>query len=110
MERGTLKFSEVKALILDEADQMLNLGFKEDIDIILKSIREGCPQSPQFLLFSATTPTWIKQMAHNYLKPDWKMIDLAKDLKGKTQKNINHISINCPYHNRMQILAAILII
>jgi hypothetical protein len=38
------------------------------------------------------------------------MIDLAKDLKGKTQKNINHIAINCPYHNRMQTLADILVI
>lgn len=38
------------------------------------------------------------------------MIDLAKDLKDKTQRNINHISINCPYHNRMQTLADILVI
>ena len=37
------------------------------------------------------------------------MIDLAQDLKAKTQKNINHISINCPFHNRMQTLADILI-
>ena len=38
------------------------------------------------------------------------MIDLAKDLTAKTQKNINHISINCPYHNRMQTLADVLVI
>jgi len=38
------------------------------------------------------------------------MVDLAKDLKSKTQKNINHISINCPFHNRMQTLADILVI
>jgi superfamily II DNA/RNA helicase len=38
------------------------------------------------------------------------MIDLAKDLRAKTQKNINHISISCPYHNRMQTLADVLII
>lgn len=49
-------------------------------------------------------------MASNYLRKDWKFIDLAKDLKGKTQKNINHISINCPFHNRMQTLADILVI
>lgn len=65
---------------------------------------------PQFLLFSATTPPWIKNLAREYLKPDWKTIDLAKDLKDKTQKNIEHISINCPYHNRMQTLADILLI
>jgi len=53
---------------------------------------------------------WVKDLANNYLRKDWKMIDLAKDLKGKTQKNINHICINCPYHNRMQALADILLI
>ena len=37
-------------------------------------------------------------------------MDLAKDLKGKTQKNITHIAINCPFHNRMQTLADILVI
>ena len=49
-------------------------------------------------------------MASSYLKPNWKMIDLAKDLKAKTQKNIEHLSINCPFHNRMQTLADILLI
>lgn len=60
------------------------------------------------MLFSATVPRWIKDLASHYLKPNWKMIDLAKDLKGKTQKNIRHISINCPFHNRMPTLADIL--
>jgi ATP-dependent RNA helicase DDX21 len=62
------------------------------------------------MLFSATIPSWVTSLARNYLNPAWKMIDLAKDLKGKTQKNINHISVSCPYHNRMQTLADVLII
>jgi ATP-dependent RNA helicase DDX21 len=89
---------------------MLKLGFKEDVDKILKHIKSEVKKEPQFLLFSATVPRWIKEMAQDYLKPNWKMIDLAKDLKDKTQRNINHISINCPYHNRMRTLADILII
>lgn len=110
MERGNLNFSELKGLILDEADQMMKLGFKEDVDRILGNIKEAVKEMPQFLLFSATVPRWIKDLASNYLKKDWKMIDLAKDLKDRTQKNINHISINCPFHNRMQTLADILLI
>ena len=86
---------------------MLNLGFKEDIDHILESVTKVCPVAPQFLLFSATVPGWVRDLARNYLRPDWKMLDLAKDLKDRTQKNINHISINCPFHNRMQTLADI---
>lgn len=89
---------------------MLNLGFKEDIDHILESVTKVCPVAPQFLLFSATVPGWVRDLARNYLRPDWKMLDLAKDLKDRTQKNINHISINCPFHNRMQTLADILLI
>lgn len=89
---------------------MLKLGFKEDVDQILEKVKENVKTDHQFLLFSATVPRWIKEMATSYLKPNWKMIDLAKDLKSKAQKNINHISINCPFHNRMQTLADILLI
>ena len=109
MERGNLNFSQLKSLVLDEADMMLKLGFKEDVDRILGNVTASA-SAPQFLLFSATVPRWIKDLAHGYLRPNWQMIDLAQDLKAKTQKNINHISINCPFHNRMQTLADILLI
>lgn len=46
MERGNLNFSNLKSLILDEADQMLNLGFKEDIDRILINIKKECTVTP----------------------------------------------------------------
>ena len=71
-------------MVFDEADQMLKLGFKEDIDRILGNIKAAVTEMPQFLLFSATVPRWIKDLAHNYLNPKWQMIDLAKDLKDKT--------------------------
>ena len=41
MERGNLNFSEVKCMILDEADQMMKLGFKEDVDRILGNVKEA---------------------------------------------------------------------
>ena len=107
---GNVNFSQLKFMVLDEADEMMNMGFKEDVDRILENIKQQNKELPTFLLFSATVPRWIKDLASSYLKPNWKMIDLAKDLKGKTQSNINHISINCPYHNRQQTLADILII
>lgn len=46
MNRGNLKFDQLKTLILDEADQMLNMGFKEDIDKILLNIRQEVKESP----------------------------------------------------------------
>lgn len=71
-------------MVLDEADEMLKMGFKEDVDQILATCKEQNKETPSFSLFSATVPRWIKDLAHNYLKPNWKLIDLAKDLKDKT--------------------------
>ena len=110
MNRGHLNLRGLKAFVLDEADTMLNMGFKEDVDQLLAETKAQAKETPQFMLFSATVPSWVKGLAQSYLKPSWKMIDLAKDLRAKTQKNINHISISCPYHNRMQTLADVLII
>lgn len=63
---------------------MLKLGFKEDVDRLLRAVKDSVQGGLQFILCSATVPRWIKDMASVYLKPNWKMVDLAKDLKGKT--------------------------
>ena len=62
MERRTLKIDSLKTLVLDEADEMLNMGFKDDIERILKST----PKTRQTLLFSATYPESIKQITKNF--------------------------------------------
>lgn len=68
LNRGSLAdFSELKTLVLDEADQMLDMGFKEDVDWILDCVHETVRTPPQFLLFSATVPPWVQSMAREYL-------------------------------------------
>ena len=68
MERGTIEIGQVRSVVLDEADQMLDIGFAEDINHILRHI----PRSRQTLLFSATMPGPIKTLARRYLKePAW---------------------------------------
>jgi ATP-dependent RNA helicase DeaD len=64
IRRGTLALDRIKLLILDEADQMLDMGFIEDIEFILQQIPEG----RQTGLFSATIPPRIAGLAKNYLK------------------------------------------
>ncbi|MDD2189418.1 MAG: DEAD/DEAH box helicase [Eubacteriales bacterium] len=64
MRRHTLKLANLKMIILDEADEMLNMGFREDIDTILKEI----PQNRQTLLFSATMPKEIMDLTKLYQK------------------------------------------
>lgn len=109
MDRKNFDFSNLKTIILDEADRMLALGFKEDIERIMETIRNHGPKDMQVLLFSATVPRWVKAVAEEYLARDYETVDLAQNLKNKTSKTVDHLAINCPYHNRMSALADILI-
>lgn len=62
MRKGTLKFTDLKMVVLDEADEMLNMGFEEDIQTILKDIN----YEHQTLLFSATMPKRILELTKKY--------------------------------------------
>ncbi|WP_010284659.1 DEAD/DEAH box helicase [Bacillus timonensis] len=64
INRKTLKLQNVKTVVLDEADEMLNMGFIEDIEAILK----GVPDERQTLLFSATMPGPIQRIAERFMK------------------------------------------
>ncbi|MBM7454559.1 ATP-dependent RNA helicase DeaD [Oceanisphaera litoralis] len=64
MRRGTLKLDNLKALVLDEADEMLRMGFIDDVEWIL----EQTPATRQIALFSATMPPAIQRVAQKYLK------------------------------------------
>lgn len=64
VKRGTLKLGDVRMTVLDEADEMLDMGFIEDIEFILKET----PEERQTLLFSATMPDEIKRLAKRYMK------------------------------------------
>ena len=68
MQRGTVNIRHVRSVVLDEADQMLDIGFAQDIDHILRHT----PSSRQTLLFSATMPGPISRLARRYLNdPAW---------------------------------------
>lgn len=63
MKRGKAKLNAVKNVVLDEADEMLNMGFAESIDEILK----GVPADRNTFLFSATMSSSVEAVAKNYL-------------------------------------------
>lgn len=67
LERNALNLDDLKYLILDEADEMMNMGFKAEIDTILKS----CKKDITKMLFTATMPGDVKQIIHDYLRPDF---------------------------------------
>ncbi|NVO25149.1 DEAD/DEAH box helicase [Donghicola mangrovi] len=62
IQRESIDLSNVRAVVLDEADEMLDLGFSEDLEFILGT----CPEDRQTLLFSATVPREIEKLAQNY--------------------------------------------
>ncbi|MQF80429.1 DEAD/DEAH box helicase [SAR202 cluster bacterium AD-493-K16_JPT_193m] len=71
LQRGTLRINGVKFLVLDEADQMLDIGFADAIRAILRYV----PRERQTLLFSATMPQSIRRLAKTYLnRPEWVLI------------------------------------
>ncbi len=74
LRRRTIKLANISTLVLDEADEMLNMGFREDIDIILKEITNP----HQTMLFSATISKGIEEIARLYLKNP-KTIKINKD-------------------------------
>ena len=72
MSRGTLRLDALKLLVLDEADRMLDMGFRDDIEEILS----GTPESRQLLFFSATMPSAIKNLiSRNAKDPEWIKIE-----------------------------------
>ena len=64
MRRKTVKFDQVHTVVLDEADEMLNMGFLEDMETILSQL----PEERQTVMFSATMPAAIQKIAENFQK------------------------------------------
>jgi ATP-dependent RNA helicase DeaD len=72
VSRGVIDLSDLKAVVLDEADEMLDMGFSEDLEFIL----DHTPDSRRTLLFSATVPRGIAKLAQTYQKPDARRIEV----------------------------------
>ena len=83
IKRRALKISNIQWLILDEADEMLNMGFQEDLDAILSS----SPESKQVLLFSATMPNEIQRISKKYMK---ETTEISVGKRNSGAENVKH--------------------
>ncbi|KAG5044188.1 hypothetical protein JHK87_008103 [Glycine soja] len=97
---NSLKLSEVQYLVLDEADQMLAVGFEEDVEMIL----ENLPAQRQSMLFSATMPSWVKKLARKYLNNPL-TIDLVGDEEEKLAEGIKLYAIAATATSKRTILS-----
>ncbi|HAW30681.1 MAG TPA: ATP-dependent RNA helicase [Planctomycetaceae bacterium] len=101
MRRGTLKLDNLRCLVLDEADEMLRMGFIDDVEWIL----EQTPDNHQTALFSATMPEAIRRIAGNYLKSPQEIT--VKD-KTRTADTIRQRYWLAKGHHKLDALTRIL--
>jgi len=101
LRRGTLKLDRVRCAVLDECDEMLSMGFQEDIETIL----EKTPTARQTLLFSATVPEGIQRLARRFLKQP-EFLKLSGDYV--SVHDIRHVYYSIPGIQREEELLRIL--
>ncbi|WP_439151297.1 DEAD/DEAH box helicase [Winogradskyella sp.] len=102
VERGVVDISNVKILVLDEADEMLSMGFKEDLNKILKYNTK----KRNTWLFSATMPDDIKSMVKNYMSPEAVRIEVNKN--ALVNENISHHYIQTNIKDKLNMIIRIL--
>ncbi|MBB4826876.1 ATP-dependent RNA helicase DeaD [Sporosarcina luteola] len=101
INRRTLKLNKVQTLVLDEADEMLNMGFIEDINTILENV----PSERQTLLFSATMPGPIRKIAETFMK-DPEVVKIKS--KEMTVENIEQFFVKSQESEKFDILTRLL--
>lgn len=97
IRRRTIRLDEIKVAVLDEADEMLNMGFIDDIKDILKAI----PEQRQTLLFSATMPKEIREIATTLMKEP---VEIKVKAKEMTVENINQYFMEVPERYKFDTL------
>ena len=101
MRRKTMKMDHVHTIVLDEADEMLNMGFREDIETIL----EGIPQEHQTVLFSATMPKAILEITKQF-QTNAELVKVTK--KELTVPNIEQFYYEVKPKNKEEVLSRLL--
>ena len=102
LKRGHLRLGDVKILVLDEADRMLEMGFIEDIEEIISH----CPEERQTMLFSATIPKAVLSLAERFLAPDYEIIRIKPE--EPTLSTISQVVYQVKTEDRFERLKEIL--
>ena len=101
LEKGSLDISNLRFLVLDEADEMLNMGFQEDVERIL----EDTPEDKQVALFSATMPGAIRRISKQYLDNP---VEVTVKSETRTNTNITQRYLYTAHRNKLDAITRIL--
>ena len=101
LDKGTLDLTQLRFLVLDEADEMLNMGFAEDVETILADT----PSDKNVALFSATMPAQIRRLSKKYLNDP---VEITVKGKTSTAANITQRYLTVSYPQKVDALTRIL--
>jgi ATP-dependent RNA helicase DeaD len=101
IERKAINLEQIKYVVLDEADEMLNMGFQDDIEFILKNT----PKREATWLFSATMPPEIRRVSKKYMKQP---VEITVGVMNTANKNIDHQYYVTAAHHRYETLKRII--
>ncbi len=102
LDRNALNLDDLKYLVLDEADEMMNMGFKTEIDNILKS----CKKDITKMLFTATMPSDVKQIIKDSLHPDF--VEIRINAEEQVNQKIDHQYLIYKQGEKLESLKAFL--
>ena len=103
IERGTLVLDQIKYLIIDEADEMLNMGFIDEVEAIIKEM----PSNRVTMVFSATLPKDIENLCHKYMRGP---VNIEIASTGITTNTIDHSLIEVKQEGKMSLLKDVTIV
>uniref|UniRef100_A0A8C3SVB2 RNA helicase n=1 Tax=Chelydra serpentina TaxID=8475 RepID=A0A8C3SVB2_CHESE len=109
LQNSRLDLSKLKHVVLDEVDQMLDMGFAEQVEDILRvAYKKDSEDNPQTLLFSATCPHWVYDVAKKYMKSRYKQVDLIGKRTQKAAVTVEHLAIECHWSQRPAVIGDVI--
>ncbi|XP_019363395.1 PREDICTED: nucleolar RNA helicase 2 [Gavialis gangeticus] len=109
LQNGKLELCKLKHVVLDEVDQMLDMGFAEQVEDILRvAYKKDSEDNPQTLLFSATCPNWVYDVAKKYMKSRYEQIDLIGKRTQKAATTVEHLAIECHWTQKEAVIGDVI--
>uniref|UniRef100_A0AAQ4S9S1 RNA helicase n=1 Tax=Gasterosteus aculeatus aculeatus TaxID=481459 RepID=A0AAQ4S9S1_GASAC len=109
LQNNKLDLSKLKHVVLDEVDTMLDMGFADQVEEILStSYAKDSDSNPQTLLFSATCPPWVYEVAKKYMRPQCKHVDLIGKKTQKAATTVEHLAITCHWSQRAAVIGDVI--
>uniref|UniRef100_UPI00398EB13D nucleolar RNA helicase 2 n=1 Tax=Pristiophorus japonicus TaxID=55135 RepID=UPI00398EB13D len=109
LQNMKIDLSKLKHVVLDEVDQMLDMGFAEQVEDILRvAYKKDSDDNPQTLLFSATCPPWVYQVAKKYMKVQHEQIDLVGKRTQRAATTVEHLAITCHWSQRAAVIGDVI--